>query len=124
MIIGTIAPRARPQAAAELLSTATKPVVLVGPRFKRTCVEHGTGAVPCLPALEALAAASGYGVAVFPDAKGMFPEHHDNYMGEGRCRRGPLLQPLDTSARDACRTCDAVDAPHLHLTHQAGVCQC
>jgi pyruvate decarboxylase len=58
--------------AAELLNGAVKPVLVAGSQLR------SWGAIK---AFERLAQASGYAVAVMPDAKGMVSEQLDNYIG-------------------------------------------
>ncbi|MEW5303176.1 MAG: hypothetical protein WDW36_005894 [Sanguina aurantia] len=59
-------------AAAEVLNNAVKPVLLAGVRIRPQ---------RCRDAFMALAESSHYPVAILPDAKGFFPEHHKRYMG-------------------------------------------
>jgi pyruvate decarboxylase len=56
----------------EVLKGSVKPVILAGPRLRRNHRRDG---------LLALADASKYAVAVLPDAKGMFPESHEGFIG-------------------------------------------
>jgi pyruvate decarboxylase len=59
-------------AAAELLDAALKPVLVAGVKLRPFGAEE---------AFATVAEASSYGVAVMPNAKGMFDETHPSYMG-------------------------------------------
>ncbi|MEW5303175.1 MAG: hypothetical protein WDW38_001501 [Sanguina aurantia] len=59
-------------AAVAVLDKAVKPVLLAGVRIRP---QH------CRDAFMALAESSHYPVAILPDAKGFFPEHHKRYIG-------------------------------------------
>lgn len=69
------------EAAAAMLNGALKPVMVGGPRLR---------AAGALEAFRQLAEASGYAVAMMPNAKGFFPEQHPNYMG---IYWGPVSSP-------------------------------
>src|SRR5262249_12645684 len=58
--------------AAELLASATRPVLVAGPRIRPPATQA---------AFRRLADAAGYAVATQPAAKGMFPEDHAAYAG-------------------------------------------
>jgi pyruvate decarboxylase len=81
-------PTSNPQAleeavevAAAMLNSALKPVAVGGPRMRTA------GA---LEAFRQFADASGYAVAMMPNAKGFFPEQHPNYIG---IYWGPVSSP-------------------------------
>ena len=63
--------------AAAVLNTAVKPVILVGTNVET--MHHHAADVSKL--VEELAAASGYAVAVMPNAKGKFSEQHASFIG-------------------------------------------
>lgn len=67
--------------AAELLSSAKRPVLVAGPRIRPPDARA---------AFRRLAEASGYAVAIQPAAKGMFPEDHPAYAG---LYWGPVSSP-------------------------------
>ncbi len=79
--------------AADLLASATRPVLVAGPRIRPS---------EARAAFRSLADAAGYAVATQPAAKGMFPEDHPAYAG---LYWGPVSSPgvaaLVESA-DAC----------------------
>lgn len=54
------------------MQAATKPVMLAGSKLRKTRT---------MDEFRALADTMGCGVAYMPDAKGMFPESHNNFMG-------------------------------------------
>lgn len=89
------------EAAATFLNKATKPVLVAGVKLRPSHAEESflkladaSGTAPffrapastqwCQQAMEDLMtalAAVGYPVAIQPNAKGMFPEHHERFIG-------------------------------------------
>ena len=67
-----VALKAAVEAAASMLNSAVKPVLVAGVRLR---------SFNAIDAFESLANACDYGVAVMPNAKGFFRENHPNFIG-------------------------------------------